>query len=323
MNRIYSKVSLYVLAALTSVSFAACSQEDLDNTSNDEVEMRAVTITASEASMSRTSYEDKDNYLSVNWKVGDVIYVGQAVVTGENEEISFNTNLENTGFRAFTATSVSENGKSATFEGELPADMTGTIVAVYGKKDCLKVSKGGNKYVAITGFKTQNWNVKSSDGDIATVMNGNLSEYDFLYSHVDNYNGEANLNFAFKHAGAVLKLNLAGLPANYTFEDGANVTISATGNYFYTYVNIRPDTKTDNGIQNASLANSINFNSLKKTKTDSNGKLVVYRTLPPTNGLTGDVTITVVANGETYTATIPGSDIEAGKFYYTPEITMK
>lgn len=318
MNRIYTKVSLYVLAALTSVSFAACSQEDLDNTSNGEVEMRTVTITASEAPVSRTSYEDNDNNLSVKWKKGDVIYVGQAVTAGESD-ITFDK--AGTGFYAFTAETVNADGKSATFTGELPANLTGTIIAVYGKANSIKVAKKTNN-ISFPGFITQNWNNNKDISDISIITQNNLAEYDFMYAKLDNYNGDTNISFSFKHLGAVLKLNLKGLPANQEIPaSGKNVYITAeSGTPFVSYLNITNKGEVSYG---STKTNNIYFNNMNATSTDGQGGLVLYRTIVPTQGLSGNVTVKVYTAfsskdnpTETYSATIPCSELEAGKFYY-------
>lgn len=318
MNRIYTKVSLYVLAALTSVSFAACSQEDLDNTSNGEVEMRTVTITASEAPVSRTSYTDESNKLSVKWKEGDVIYVGQAVTAGDSDILFSN---DGTGFYEFTAETVSDDGKSATFTGELPANLTGTILAVYGKSNSIKVAKNTNN-ISFPGFDVQNWNNNDKIYDINTITQNNLSEYDFMYAKLDNYNGNTNISFSFKHLGAVLKLNLKGLPANHTIPaSGKNVSITAeSGTPFRRYIFVSSKGSISYG---STKTNNIYFNNIKSTSTDNNGELVLYRTIIPTEELTGNVTVEVYTAfsetnkpSETYSATIPCSELEAGKFYY-------
>lgn len=319
MNRIYSKVSLYVLAALTSVSFAACSQEDLDNTSNGEIEMRTVTITASEAPVSRTSYTDTNNTLSVKWKEGDVIYVGQAVtVSGGN--IRFDEG--GTGFYEFKAETVSTDGKSATFTGELPADMKGTILAVYGKANGISVAGKNSGNITFPGFVTQNWNNNKNITDISTITQNNLAEYDFMYAKLDNYNGDTNISFSFSHLGAMLKLNLKGLPANYEIPaSGKNVYITAeNGTPFVSYLNI-----TNKGVVSygGTKTSNIYFNNITKTSTDKNGELVLYRSIVPTDGLSGYVTVEVYTAFEStnkpteiYTARIPCSELEAGKFYY-------
>lgn len=318
MNRIYTKVSLYVLAALTSVSFAACSQEDLDNTSNGEVEMRTVTITASEAPVSRTSYEDNNNNLSVKWKKGDVIYVGQAATV--TDDITFDK--AGTGFYEFTAETVNTDGKSATFTGELPKDMKGTIIAVYGKANGIKVAGKNSNNISFPGFVTQNWNNNKDISDISTITQNNLSEYDFMYDKLDNYNGNTNISFSFKHLGAVLKLNLKGLPANQEIPaSGKNVYITAeSGTPFVSYLNITNKGEVSYG---GTKTNNIYFNNMNATSTDGQGGLVLYRTIVPTQGLSGNVTVKVHTAfsgtnkpSETYSATIPCSELEAGKFYY-------
>ena len=320
MNRIYTKVSLYVLAALTSVSFAACSQEDLDNTSNGEVEMRTVTITASETPVSRASYEDNNNNLSVKWKEGDVIYVGQAV-TADGSDITFDK--DGTGFYEFkiNAETISDDGKSVTFTGELPANLTGTIIAVYGKANGIKVAKNTNN-ISFPGFITQNWNNNKDISDISIITQNNLAEYDFMYAKLDNYNGDTNISFSFKHLGAVLKLNLKGLPANQEIPaSGKNVYITAeSGTPFVSYLNITNKGEVRYG---STKTNNIYFNNMNATSTDGQGELVLYRTIVPTQGLSGNVTVKVYTAfsgtnnpSETYSATIPCSELEAGKFYY-------
>lgn len=333
MNRIYTKVSLYVLAALTSVSFAACSQEDLDNTSNGEVEMRTVTITASEAPVSRTSYEDKDNNLSVKWKKGDVIYVGQI------NDIKTLTNIDKaSGFYTFKATEVNQNGMSATFVGKLPNNMNGTLLAFYGRTSNVQVTavdKNNPVSKVRVNYVTENWNYDKVT-DHNTAIQNYLSEYDFMFAKIDNYNSKTeNVNFTFEHLGAVLKLNLK-LDGKASFEmpTQKNVYITAPSGTkpFYQYIYV--DSNGNKELSNPRI--DMCFNTLNNVTTDSEGKIVLYRTLPATNGLSGNVTVKVhtafektIVEGkevynptETYTATITGSDMVTGKFYYTEDITL-
>lgn len=309
MNRIYNKVSLYVLAALTSVSFAACSQEDLDNTPNGEVEMRTVTITASEAPMSRTSYEDKDNYLSVKWKEGDVIYVGQADNTTEGE-IQINT--EGSGFYEFTAVSV--NDKEATFTGSLPVTVTGKVLAFYGKKENIKIT-ADNKVKL--NFQTQNWNNSKTETDIYST---HLSDYDFMSASAE-YDGGDKLSFQFKHEGAVLRLSLSGLPANTQLSTLRLETTDGNKD-FYSYVLIGAD---GTSIQET-LYNYLSFNIANAT-TDDNGNVVLYRTVSPTTFNTNSINVSLSCSLDkgdyTYTKTLSGiTALNAGSFYYTPDIAL-
>lgn len=309
MNRIYNKVSLYILAVLTSVSFAACSQEDLDNTSNGEIEMRTVTITASEATMSRTSYEDKDNYLSVNWEVGDVIYVGQANNT-KNSDISIDE--AGSGFYPFTAKSVNE--KEATFTGSLPKTLTGKVLAFYGKKENIKIT-AENKVKL--NFQTQNWNNSKTETNIYST---HLSDYDFMSASTE-YDGGDQLSFKFKHEGAVLKLSLSGLPANTPLST-LRLETTDSAKDFNSYVLIGADGTSEL----ATAYNYLSFNIANAT-TDSEGKVVLYRTVSPTTFNTNSINISLSCSlnkGDyTYSKTLSGiTALNAGCFYFTPDITL-
>ncbi len=309
MNKLYTKVSLYVLAALTSVSFVACSQEDLDNTSNGEVEMRTVTITASEAPVSRTSYEDNNNNLSVKWKEGDVIYVGKATNT-KNSDISIDE--EGSGFYPFTATKV--NGNQATFTGSLPKTLTGKVLALYGKKENIKIT-ADNKVKL--NFQTQNWNNSKTETDIYST---HLSDYDFMSASAE-YDGGDKLSFQFKHEGAVLRLSLSGLPANTQLSTLRLETTDGNKD-FYSYVLIDAD---GTSVQET-LYNYLSFNIANAT-TDDNGNVVLYRTVSPTTFNTNSINVSLSCSLDkgdyTYTKTLSGiTALNAGSFYYTPDITL-
>lgn len=310
MSGFYNRISIGVIAILTSITFTACSKEDVNKTSNNEVEMRTITITADESTISRTSYEDSDNYLSVSWKEGDVIYIGTANNTTSSE---IQIDKEGSGFYAFTVTSV--NDKTATFTGSIPENMTGKLLAFYGKKENIKITTDNNVKL---NFQTQNWNNSKATENI---FSAHLSDYDFMSASIENYQGEDNVNLHFKHEGAVLRLSLAGLPTDTPLSTlRLETTDSSTD--FYSYVLFDRDGK----VTQQTIYDYLAFNIAKVT-TDSEGKVVLYRTICPTSFTNNSIKISVNCSLEkgnyTYSKTLNGvSSLEAGKFYYTLEQTL-
>lgn len=310
MSRYFNRISIGVIAILTSINFTACSNEDVNKTSNNEVEMRTITITADESPISRTSYEDSKNYLSVSWKEGDVIYIGKANNTTSSE---IQINKEGSGFYAFTVTSV--NDKTATFTGSIPKDMTGKLLAFYGKKENIKITTDNKVKL---NFQTQNWNNSNATENI---FSAHLSDYDFMSASIENYQGEDNVNLHFKHEGAVLRLSLAGLPVNSPLSTLRLETTNSSKD-FYSYVLF----DSNGQVTQQTTYDYLAFNIAKVT-TDSEGKVVLYRTICPTSFTTNSINISVNCSLEkgdyTYSKTLNGvSALEAGKFYYTLEQTL-
>ena len=310
MSGFYNRISIGVIAILTSITFTACSKEDVNKTSNNEVEMRTITITADESTISRTSYEDSDNYLSVSWKEGDVIYIGKANNTTSSE---IQIDKEGSGFYAFTVTSV--NDKTATFTGSIPKDMTGKLLAFYGKKENIKITTDNKVKL---NFQTQNWNNSNATENI---FSAHLSDYDFMSASIENYQGEDNVNLHFKHEGAVLRLSLAGLPTDTPLSTlRLETTDSSTDFYSYVLFN------SDGQVTQQTKYGYLEFNIANAT-TDSNGKVVLYRTICPTSFTTNSIKISVNHSLEkgnyTYSKTLNGvSALKAGEFYYTLEQTL-
>lgn len=316
MRKTFYKSFFFVRFLLTAFLFASCSQANLTETSTgaeetaDEVEMKTITISANENPVSRTSYEDSGDYLSVKWKEGDVIYVGIPDIKTNQSDTQITNNV---GFYTFTIESISDDGKTAKFTGEIPAEFKDKkVLAFYGKPQNIFVTTDNKVKL---NFATQNWNFDDADNH-ATAIQNNLSDYDFMAASAI-YDGGNNLTFDFNHKGAVLRYTLSGLPEN-TSIDNLTLTTTDGSKPFISYLFI----DTDGNETKQTTYDYLKFNSFKKTTTDSNGSIVLYRTVCPTSFTCDNIDIAINFSLEKgdyiYKKTlsnINGTSFEAGKFY--------
>lgn len=273
-------------------------------------EIKTITITASNT-ISRTSHveEGEGNLkkIKVRWETGDVIYVGSPAsdVTGAK------INDSNSGFKPFTIVegSISEDGHSASFTGDVPANFNGKLLAFYGVADNIKIDNG--KVI----FDFTNHTQSSTDMT-------HLSNYDYMNAVTDySASSESAPNFSFKHMGAVLKVNINGLGTEQ--KTLKSVTLSyATPTIFVSSIEFDKDgniTENKTNVQNITL----NLNDQKSNA----GTIGAIFTLAPTS-LSGEMSVsanfTKASGNYIYKGTMTAdASLEAGKYYQTVNITTK
>ena len=140
------------------------------------------------------------------WVVEDVIYVGSPSAA-ENEVTIDN---QSSGFTKFTVSKIGEGATTATFEGEIPTNLSGKkLLVFYGNAADMKVAAS-----KIT------LNLASQDGT--------------LMSAITDYTGEESINatFSVENASAELKIKASGLSgvteAVLSFNDASTIGFTNT-----------------------------------------------------------------------------------------------
>lgn len=328
--RIYFRMLFLATVTLfVSTIFSSCNdklediinetEEDSSSSNNDDekenddeignggnIEYRTLNIIAStDKKQTRTSYEEENNIIKAKWEEDDIIYVGYPA-SGLSEEVAISD--ASSGFSVFTISSLSDDGKTATFTGQIPADLEGNIMAFYGNAEFIKVSKSGVKL----DFTTQGQAIS----EIA-----DLEGYDFMTASATYSASDENLSLNFSHECAILKINASGFTGGMSLQN-MNLSFSDGNAKFCNSVTITVDVNktyetTDNIVLN-----------LDGTTASAEGKISSYCMLL-TNGITAteklliDVTAAEGSKKYIYSGNISiNSDIVANKYYSTPDIAL-
>lgn len=308
------KVSKFFAVACTALMVSACADEVKDiitpeipeengNKEEEVVEMIPITVTVTENS-SRVSHTESDNTITVAWEADDVIYLGSPAADASDLLI----NAEGSGFTTLTVKegSISENGKTASFTGKIPADLKGkTLLAFYGKADNLKVK---NSQV-IMDFTQQ---TQSAAGL------SHLTDYDLMSAVVTNYDGSENINLQFKHEGSIFKVKLTQIP---TGESISKVLLSLPEgtNSFVTTKTFSTDGQASNG----DMTNNLELNVGNITGTNYEA---VFTLCPTTLNSNMSISVPVTNSKGVYSYTdnlnFDNITLESGKYYWTPELVL-
>lgn len=310
------KVSKYFVIACTALMVSACADEVKDiiapETPNEEGgkeessevgEMIPVTVTVTETS-SRVSHTESESKITVAWEADDVIYLGSPAADASDILI----NAEGSGFTTLTIKkgSISENGKTASFTGEIPAALIGqTLLAFYGKAENLKVK---NSQV-IMDFTQQT----QSAADLS-----HLTDYDLMSAVVTNYDGSENINLQFKHEGSIFKVKLTQIP---TGESISKVLLSLPEgtNSFVTTKAFSKDGQASNGNMTNNL--ELNVGSISGTNYEA-----VFTLCPTTLNSNMSISLPVTNSKGIYSYTdnldFNNITLESGKYYWTPELVL-
>lgn len=313
MNFKFRRSASYMACLMIGTSILVSCNDEMANVISPEEEIQnqikaeyvtlSFNVSADEAA-SRTSYEESGNKIIAKWTNDDCIYVGTPA-SELAEAVSINA--ENSGFTKLGNPIISDDGKTATFSGTVAVTTGSKIMAFYCKEPkMLEVSSSGVK---------MNFELAQSVSEI-----NDLSQYDLMSATADYTNETESINLNFVHECAILKVNATGLEANapvreleFTLPDGAG---------FYSAVTIGKDgTKTYDEAKNT-------FNVQLNGAVATDGKLGAY-CMVVTDGITSGTNLEIKAivnkpSGDyTYTNTMGvSSNIQKGKFYYTPEIAM-
>lgn len=313
MNFKFRKNASYMACLMIGTSILVSCNDEMANVISPEEEIQnqikpeyvtlSFNVSADDAA-SRTSYEESGTTIIAKWTNDDCIYVGTPA-SELAEAVSINA--ENSGFTKLGNPRISDDGKTATFSGTVAVTTGSKIMAFYCKEpNMLKVTSTGVR-------------MNLELGQYVSVIN-DLSRYDLMSATADYTEGTESIDLNFVHDCAVLKVNATGLEANapvreleFTLPDGAG---------FYSAVTIGKDgTKTYDEAKNTF---NVQFNGAVAT----DGKLGAY-CMVVTDGISAATNLGIKAivdkpSGDyTYTSGLNvSSNIENGKFYYTPEIAM-
>lgn len=312
-----------LLLAFGSILFSSCNDEmeivntpedteqETENTDKDKTEIvyKTLVITASaNGTATRTSYEETGNTIKAFWSEDDFIYVGSPN-TGLTEEVYIDA--ENSGFTKFTIKSLSEDKKTASFEGTVAVAQNVTkILAFYGNANYIKVNNEGVKL----NFETQSQSINTLN---------DIEKYELMTASAELSADETqNISLSFNHENAVFKLNVGAVSNVEKFDE---LTISFPDNQelgFYSNVTIKADgTKTFGSP----------VNSLKVKLDDSKGtgaEFSAYCLLRTTEiSAASKFNIKAVeskGSGDyTYSYNLKvSSPIIENKFYYTPDLNL-
>lgn len=313
MNFKFRRSASYMACLMIGTSILVSCNDEMANVISPEEEIQnqikaeyvtlSFNVSADEAA-SRTSYEESGNKIIAKWTSDDCIYVGTPA-EGLTEAVSINS--ENSGFTILESPTISDDGKTATFSGTVAVTPGSKIMAFYCKEP---------KMLEVTSTGVR---MNLELGQYVSGIN-DLSQYDLMSATADYTEGTESINLNFAHDCAVLKVNATGLEADapvrgleFTLPDGAG---------FYSAVTIGTDgTKTYSDAKNTF---SVQLNGAVATE----GKLGAY-CMVVTNGISAATSLGIKAivdkpSGDyTYTSGLNvSSNIENGKFYYTPEIAM-
>ena len=313
MNFKFRRSASYMACLMIGTSILVSCNDEMANVISPEEEIQnqikaeyvtlSFNVSADEAA-SRTSYEESGNKIIAKWTSDDCIYVGTPAAE-LTEAVSINS--ENSGFTILESPTISDDGKTATFSGTVAVTPGSKIMAFYCKEP---------KMLEVTSTGVR---MNLELGQYVSGIN-DLSQYDLMSATADYTEGTESIDLNFVHDCAVLKVNATGLGANapvreleFTLSDGAG---------FYSAVTIGTDgTKTYSDAKNT-------FNVQLNGAVATEGELGAY-CMVVTDGISAATNLGIKAivdkpSGDyTYTSGLNvSSNIENGKFYYTPEIAM-
>lgn len=313
MNFKFRRSASYMACLMIGTSILVSCNDEMANVISPEEEIQnqikaeyvtlSFNVSADEAA-SRTSYEESGNKIIAKWTSDDCIYVGTPAA-GLTEAVSINS--DNSGFTILENPTISDDGKTATFSGTVAITPGSKIMAFYCKEP---------KMLEVTSTGVR---MNLELGQYVSGIN-DLSQYDLMSATADYTEGTESIDLNFVHDCAVLKVNATGLGADapvreleFTLPDGAG---------FYSAVTIGTDgTKTYSDAKNT-------FNVQLNGAVATEGELGAY-CMVVTDGISAATNLGIKAivdkpSGDyTYTSGLNvSSNIENGKFYYTPEIAM-
>lgn len=154
---------------------------------------------------------------------------------------------------------------------------------------------------------TINYSGQKQDGNGST---DHLGDYDFLASTFVSTNESGFCNFSMKHLGCLVRIVLT-MPDADTYSQLRFETPTGGIPYIFTY-------GLGEDVVSLTTTESAEFGYLGLTNvstTAANQTITLYMMAPPRNLLGENVTLTVIGAKRTYSATIAGKNMIAGKAY--------
>lgn len=185
------------------------------------------------------------------WVVEDVIYVGSPSAA-ENEVTIDN---QSSGFTKFTVSKIGEGATSASFEGEIPANLSGKkLLVFYGNAAGIKVASS-KVTIDLTSQSNAIMNAVANYSDeesIDATFSENVISYPINLSH-EGITGEKNVTITFYNEEI-------GFISHIEFDSEGKETQTTNSN-----INATLDSESENSILYIAPTKSVNDKNLKIT----------------------------------------------------------
>ena len=270
-----------IVVLLTVTAFMSCKNEVLDS---ENLSDGVITLTVDSETLSRTTLKDTGSGVSVNWAVGDKLYVFNSIPADINNLAEF-TLVDGAG------------SKTATFRGTVsgPADK---LYAVYGDKSCLVTHARGIMF-------------DLNNSKFVTTPSG-LAPYDVLYGMFEKQSGGNYKCSGMKHGGALFRFRIGELTP------GAKIKqVSLTGNASVCHTIVyRADMSAMDKIDIIGATPDVIYKNDNGVTVGEDGVATFHVILAPKGSGSGDVTLTLtMEDGSTVVKTLKFSAISQGKSY--------
>lgn len=303
-----------ILIGILMLMLASCSNENI--LLNEEVKNNvepALTIIASQGGAdSRLAFVDEKN---LEWTPGDAIIVTEAE-SPTNYVVLKLKETEQTAVGTFSTTDETTDADLTQIQ-EWKTNNT-PLVAYYKNDGLIGNSYENNLnllrfydagYESLSGLNVYGGQTSNNNHDHLTAFNHMASKESFTLS-----NDTPVLNLKFSQLGAIMKFTLTGL-GDKTI---TKLSLNAAGSIFLAgYHNSDPQMAASVSLPLGESGEGIAL--------DSDETLTAYMIMGPTEATAGEtITLTATASDEsTYTATVTGGVIEAGKFYSVSKTMTK
>ena len=303
-----------ILIGTLMLMLASCSNENI--LLNEEVKNNvepALTIIASQGGAdSRLAFVDEK---SLEWTPGDAIIVTEAA-SPTNYVVLNLQETEQTAVGTFSTTDVTTDAELTQIQ-EWKTNNT-SLTAYYKNDGLIANSYENNLYLlrfydagheSLSDLNVYGGQTSNNNNDHLTAFNHMASKESFTLSDETDV-----LNLKFSQSGAIMKLTLTGLGGKTI----KNLSLKADEEVFLVgYHNSDPQMETSVSLPFGESGNGITLG------TDET--LTAYMIMGPTEATEGKtITLTATASDEsTFTATITGGVIEAGKIYSVSKTMTK
>lgn len=303
-----------ILIGILMLMLASCSNENI--LLNEEVKNNvepALTIIASQGGAdSRLAFVEEKN---LEWTPGDAIIVTEAA-SPTNYVVLNLQETEQTAIGTFSTTNETTDAELTQIQ---EWKTNNTSLTAYYKNDGLIDNSHENNlnllrfydagHESLSGLNVYGGQTSNNNNDHLKAFNHMASKESFILS-----DDTPVLNLKFSQLGAIMKFTLTGL-GDKTI---TKLSLNAAGSIFLAgYHNSDPQMAASVSLPLGESGEGIAL--------DSDETLTAYMIMGPTEATAGEtITLTATALDEsTYTATVTGGVIEAGKFYSVSKTMTK
>ena len=303
-----------ILIGILMLMLASCSNENilLNEEVKNNVEPALTIIASQDGADSRLAFVDEKN---LEWTLGDAIIVTEAA-SPTNYVVLNLQETEQTAVGTFSTTNATTVAELTQIQ-EWKTNNT-PLVAYYKNDGLIGNSYENNLYLlrfydagheSLSGLNVYGGQTFNNNNDHLKAFNHMASKESFTLS-----DDTPVLNLKFSQLGAIMKFTLTGL-GDKTI---TKLSLNAAGSIFLAgYHNSNPQMAASVSLPLGESGEGIAL--------DSDETLTAYMIMGPTEATAGEtITLTATALDEsTYTATITGGVIEAGKFYSVSKTMTK